>query len=100
MKITCGDITVELNTLQCRELDYLARWRADLAYITERWGKKEPEAEVSRKSVEFAFTVLDRLHVPFWLQNAALAYGEDWRNRQREGFEHYLTRMGYEVAKT
>ena len=98
MKITCGEITFDLNTQLRRELDYLARWRADLAYITERWGKGDPEAQVSRGSIEFAFTVLDRLNVPFWLQNAALAYGEDWRNRQRESFEHYLTRKGYEVA--
>lgn len=98
MKITCGDITFDLNMQQRRELDYLARWRADLAYITERWGKDDPETQVSRGCIEFAFTVLDRLHVPFWLQNAALAYGEDWRNRQHESFEHYLRRKGYEIA--
>lgn len=98
MKITCGQITVDMDAAQMRELEYLSRWRADLAYVTERFGHDEPEAQVSRKSVEFAFTILDRLQVPYWLQNAALAYGEDWRNRQRESFAHYLLRKGYEVS--
>ena len=98
MKITCGNITVDLNTEQRKELDYLARWRADLAYITERWGKDDPETQVSRGCIEFSFRMLDRLQVPYWLQNVALAYGEDWRNRQRESFELYLTRRGYEVT--
>ena len=98
MTISCGHIAVDVTDEQMKELEYLARWRADLAYIMERFGPDEPEAQVSRKTIEYSFTMLDKKSVPYWLQNVALAYGEDWRNRERESFTSFLKRKGYGVA--
>lgn len=93
--ISCGSINFRFNDAIMRELEYLACWRADLAYIVERFGSDDPEAEVSRKSVEFAFSRLDRMGCPYWLQNCALAYGEDWRGRMQVDFPGWLEKHGY-----
>lgn len=98
--VTCGPLAVVLTDEQARELEYLARWRADLEYIKERYGAADPEAETSRKSIEFSFSRLDALRVPFWAQNAALAFGEDWRRQQSSGlFEWINARPGYTVSR-
>lgn len=93
--ISCGSINFRFNDAIMRELEYLSRWRADLAYIVERFGGDDPEADVSRRSVRFAFDRLDKLGCPFWLQNAALAYGEDWRGRMQTDFPGWLEKHGY-----
>lgn len=93
--ISCGTINYTCGERVMRELEYLSRWRADLAYIVERFGGDDPEAEVSRKSIRFAFDQLDKLGCPFWLQNCALAYGEDWRERQQRDFSAWLVAHGY-----
>lgn len=97
--VTCGPLAVVLTDEQARELEYLARWREDLAYICERYGAQDPETQVSRKSIEFSFSRLDALHVPFFLQNAALAFGEDWRRQmQTDLFRWLASRDGYTVT--
>ena len=97
--VTCGTVHAVLTEAQARELEYLARWRADLAYICERYGRQDPETQVSRKSIEFSLQQLDALCVPFWIQNAALAFGEDWRRQQSSGlFEWIGKRAGYTVT--
>ena len=93
--LNCGRIEYKCSDKEWRELEYLARWRADLAYIVERYGSDEPEAQVSRKSVEASFEQLDKMCVPFWLQNAALSFGEDWRNYKSSDFSEFLTKRGY-----
>ena len=99
MVIFCGAIRAEISAEQSRELEYLARWRADLEYIKERYGAADPEAETSRKSIEFSFSRLDALRVPFFLQNAALAFGEDWRRQlQTDLFSWLASRKGYTVS--
>lgn len=97
--VTCGSLAVVLTDEQARELEYLSRWRADLAYICERYGAQDPETQVSRKSIEFSFSRLDALRVPFFLQNAALAFGEDWRRQmQTDLFRWLASRDGYTVS--
>lgn len=99
MVIYCGTIRAEISAEQARELEYLARWRADLEYIKERYGAADPETETSRKSIEFSFSRLDALRVPFFLQNAALAFGEDWRRQlQTDLFSWLASREGYTVS--
>lgn len=99
MKIFCGNIEFTTNQQQEKELEYLARWHADLQYIRERFGNNDPECEVSRKSIEFAFRQLDALAVPFWLQNAALAFSEDWRRYKSMNFWQYIaSKPGYAIV--
>ena len=98
MTITCGHIAVTIDDAQEREIEYLARWHADLQYIIERYGKNDPECDVSRKSIECSFDRLDALRVPYWLQNAALAFSENWRRYLSMSFWDYLKNLdGYTV---
>lgn len=100
MTVTCGDIRAHIDPAQAKELEYLARWHADLQYIKERFGASDPECEVSRKSIDFAFKQLDALCVPYWLQNAALAFSEDWRRYKSTDLWSYLRRKpGYSVLE-
>lgn len=94
MIITCGHLEYEVGSAQKKELEYLARWHADLQYIREFYGKDDPECEVSRKSVEFSIRQLDKLGVPFWLQNAALYFSENWRRYKSESLWGWLNRRG------
>lgn len=96
--IACGTIKYTCPEAVWRELEYLARWRADLAYIAEHFGPDDPEADVSRKSIVFAFEQLDRLGCPFWLQNCAVSYGTDWREYKRMHFSGWLSDHGYVLA--
>ena len=99
MTIRCGNLEFTVDLQQQKELEYLARWHADLQYIRERFGNNDPECEVSRKSIEFAFRQLDALAVPFWLQNAALAFSEDWRRYKSMTFWQYLAgKNGYAIV--
>lgn len=100
MKISCGHIVVDIGKEQWKELEYLAGWTANLSYAKERYPDRADGIDRCRKSIEFSFTVLDKAEIPYWLQNAALEYGEDWRNRQRESFEHFLKRKGYGMNGT
>ena len=69
-----------LNNEQYKEILGLAYWIADLHYIRERHGADDPECEVCRKTIDFIFTELDRLNVPFWVQNTVICWAENWRN--------------------
>lgn len=62
------------------ELSSLIYWRANLAYTRERYPDCAEEITRCKKNIEYDFSALDRLGVPFWVQNAALCWAENWRN--------------------
>lgn len=95
--VHCGHLAAVLDMDARRALEYIARWRADLAYISERYGSDDPEADTSRRSIEFGLDDADRRGLPFWLQNAALQFGEDWRIYKSTDLFTWLTRRGYQV---
>lgn len=64
---------------QSKELRGLAYWIADIKHMRERYGEDEPELEVCDKTIRFIFDQLDKLGVPFWVQNSVVTYAEDWR---------------------
>lgn len=66
------------------ELEGLAYWHANLYYCYERYPDDVHAIEATKKSISLAFDRLDRLRVPFWVQNAVLAWSEEWRNTKRE----------------
>lgn len=94
--ITCGTITVRIGQKEIKELEYLARWTADLYYIRERFGADDPAAEVSRGSIKLAFELLDKLGVPYWLQNSAMYFAEDWRRYRAMSLWKWLA-LHYQV---
>lgn len=81
----------ECTLKQFNALHGLAYWVADAAYIRERYGDSEPELKKADETIRFCcFPELDRLGVPFWVQNAAVAIGGDWRNFKARYFSELL----------
>ena len=68
------------NREQRNALEALAYHVADVNYIIERFGDKEPEYIKAHKNVLLTFETLDRLGVPFWVQNSVVCFAENWRN--------------------
>lgn len=61
-------------------LDGLAYRIADSAYMKERYGTEgaKIELEQNRKTILSLFSELDKLGVPFWVQNAVICFSENW----------------------
>lgn len=68
------------NREQRLALEGLAYWIADYSYIKERYGYDDPELEVVHKTITQAFNELDKIGVPFWVQNHVIYWANDWRN--------------------
>lgn len=70
----------KVNHEQKNALEGLAYWIADSAHMRERYGDNEPELQICADTLENSiFPRLDALQVPFWVQNAVIAYAQDWR---------------------
>lgn len=78
------------NTQQRNELEGLAYWVADVNYIIERYGANDPEYTRANKSVLLCFENLDRLGVPFWVQNSVVCFAENWRQYQNNYIDTWL----------
>ena len=64
---------------QRNALEGLAYRIADSAYIRERFGNDDPELKQNEKTISSLFDLLDRLDVPFWVQNSVICFSENWR---------------------
>ena len=69
----------ECNRDQRSALEGLAYRIADTAYMRERFGSDEPELKQNEKTISGLFDELDRLSVPFWVQNSVICFSENWR---------------------
>lgn len=69
---------------QRAELESLAYWIADRAWIRERGKLDEYEDRRTDTTIRAIFDQLDRLGVPYWVQNATLHWAEDWRRTMCE----------------
>ena len=76
------------------ELSGLIYWMANLEYTRERYPGDREEIEHCKKSVECSFRALDRLGVPFWVQNAALGWARSWKNYVQRDFWTDMTARG------
>lgn len=83
-------LNITLNSEQFSALEGLAYWVADASYMRERFGNDEPELERVRKTIDLCFSQLDRLSVPFWVQNSVVCWAENWRNTKRQYFSDFL----------
>lgn len=77
-------------------LEGIAFRQADTSYMLERYGADGAavELEENRKTVSGLFDYLDALAVPFWVQNAALAFGRDWRRYKSGSLSAWLADRG------
>ena len=69
----------EATKEQSNALEGLAYRIADSAYMRERFGDDEPELKQNEKTISGLFDLLDRLGVPFWVQNSVICFSENWR---------------------
>ena len=66
------------------ELEGLAYWIADRAWSRERGELDKNEDNRTDDTIRAIFDALDRLGVPYWVQNAVCCWSEDWRRTMRE----------------
>lgn len=83
---------------QFSALEGLSYWVADVAYMRERWGDNDPELTRARATIENSFPMLDRLGVPFWVQNTVICWAEHWRNTKRQYLTDFLKSKNIFVA--
>lgn len=70
---------------QRAELEGLAYWIADRAWSREHGLLDEHEDQRTDNTIRAIFDQLDRLGVPYWVQNTVLHWAEDWRRTMCEG---------------
>lgn len=66
------------------ELEGLAYWIADRSWSRERGELDEHEDSRTDSTIRAIFDQLDRLRVPYWVQNAVCCWAEDWRRAMKE----------------
>lgn len=71
----------EYNTLSG-----LAYRIADNAFMIERYGRQDASIELGQnhKTILGLFDQLDKMSVPYWVQNAVISWSEDWRRYKKE----------------
>ena len=69
---------------QRAELEGLAYWIADRAWSRERGKLDALEDRRTGDTIRAIFDALDRLGVPYWVQNAVICWSEDWRRTMQE----------------
>ena len=72
------------------ELEGLAYWIADRAWSRERGELDEHEDSRTDDTIRAIFDRLDRLNVPYWVQNAVCRWAEDWRRTMREDLRNAM----------
>ena len=75
---------------QRNALEGLANHVADQNYIKEKYRASDPEYKKADSNVLYQFEVLDRLGVPFWVQNSVVCFAENWRRYNSEYLEEWL----------
>lgn len=88
-----------LNHDQYSAISGLAYWVADLHYMRERFGEDEPELSRAKATIEKClFPQLDKLQVPFWVQNTVICWAENWRNTKKQYLTDFLKSKNIFVA--
>lgn len=74
---------------QKNALESLQYWIAELHYL-KKHGGDEFDFQKARKTIELCcFPKCDRLSIPYWVQNAVIAWAENGRY-EREYFSDFL----------
>lgn len=91
-------LNCKISKEQFKELQGLSYWIADLNYIKEKYGENEPELQVCRDTInKCLFPELDKLSVPFWVQNTVICFSENWRNTKKEYLSSFLKSKGVSI---
>lgn len=88
-----------LTKEQLNALEGLSYWISDNAYIRERFGDNDPELKKVHDTITLCcFPLLDRLSVPFWVQNVVICWSENWRNTKSEYLKTFLEKKNIFVS--
>lgn len=82
------------NREQTNALEGLKYWIAEQAATKERAPEDVGNLERVRKTLELVFSQLDRLRVPFWVQNSVICWAEDWRDTLRRSTREAMREKG------
>lgn len=82
---------------QSTTLAALAYHVADYYHISEQYGSSDPEAHKADVNVKATFRDLDKLEVPFWVQNTIVAFATDWRRYKSVYMDSYLRSKGIDL---
>lgn len=66
------------------ELEGLAYWIADRPWSRERGELDEYEDSRTDNTIRAIFDALDRLGVPYWVQNSVIVWAENWQRTMKE----------------
>ena len=72
-------ITFTATREQSDNLEGLAYWVSDRVWSRERGKLDKYEDRRTGDTIRAIFDALDRLAVPYWVQNAVICWAEDWR---------------------
>lgn len=76
--------TFAATPAQRAELEGLAYWIADRSWSRERGELDEHEDSRTDSTIRAIFDALDRLAVPYWVQNTVCCWAENWRRAMKE----------------
>ena len=90
----------ELSQENYNKLCGLAYRIADNKYMIERYGTEstKTEREKNHRTIYMLFDELDAARVPFWVQNTAIAFANDWRRYKSECLYYWLRARGVDVS--
>lgn len=91
-------LTYTLNHEQFSELQGLAFHIAVKYKMYEREPDNTADINELHKTILDHFTYLDRLQVPFWVQNYIICWAEEWRNTLLTDTRSFLEKNNVFVA--
>lgn len=86
-------LSIELNRRQYNALEGLSHWISENRKAIES-GETSGELEKIHNTIISVMDELDRLKVPFWVQNCAIAYADSWRNTKTHYFMDEMRKKG------
>lgn len=86
------------NREQTNALEGLKYWIAEKAYTQEREPADAVELHRIGETVRDSFAQLDRLGVPYWVQNSVLCWAEDWRDTLRRSTRDAMKPKGIDLC--
>ncbi len=86
------DRIYHVNHDQFLALEGLAYRIADNSYMIERYGQDEAKQELAdnHKTIMMLFDDLDKMNVSYYVQNAIIAFADDWRRYKSEYLKTWI----------
>ena len=90
-------LVFEATQDQFTEMEAAAIWEHDLTMARLR-GESQMEQDRLQNNVQYCLKQMDKLNVPNWAGNRALAFGLDWRRPYKMYFKDWMNSGDYAVT--